>query len=66
MLDDFNKRYTKEKTMQRLLISTILDPRNKNYLHSATNKELLIKETLNVCKYGDTDFCRMYRGPANG
>ena len=50
MLKDLETRYTDDRVKEILIIGAILDPRNKNYLMTSTNKDILIKKAIHVIK----------------
>ncbi|CAL4122636.1 unnamed protein product [Meganyctiphanes norvegica] len=48
MLKDLETRYTDARIKEMLIIGAILDPRNKNYFMTSTNKNILIKKAIHV------------------
>ena len=54
MLSDFNTRYQDEKVKKRLLISSILDPRNKDLQSNMSNRNVVTDKLCSIVQSNNT------------
>ena len=55
MLSDFNTRYQDEKVKKILLISSVLDPRNKELLADLNTRELVINKISSIVQSNNSN-----------
>ena len=55
MLSDFNTRYQDEKFKKRLLITKVIDPRNKELLADLNTRELVIDKISSIVQSNDSN-----------